>query len=181
MSRHCHEKAHIKRELLDSDDDKTSGIPSFLPDNHNFAVNPLPSPTFMQSARPTTDVVRPRALGIHHLKFAVSNLPLSLAWYERVLGGRRLPSLDHVRPDGTRFAVICQMVDWSGLLLELREDAVRALDDKEWDPLTLTVRGRQDLDAWAMWLDICGTKRSPVLTGLRGWVVLFEVSFLLWT
>ncbi len=29
---------------------------------------------------------RPAITGIHHLKFPVSDLPVSLAWYERVLG-----------------------------------------------------------------------------------------------
>lgn len=169
----CDGKPHIKLGLLDSDDNHKSLIElPLLPHTDEQAI----SPTLMQPTPSRRDIVRPKALGIHHLKFAVSNLPLSLAWYERVLGGRRLPSLDHVRSDGTRFAVVCQMIDWSGLLLELREDPVRALDDKEWDPITLTVQGRQDLDAWVMWLDSCGTKRSPVLTGLRGWVVLFEVS-----
>jgi len=129
----------------------------------------------MQPNQPRREAVRPKALGIHHIKFAVSNLPLSLAWYERVLGGRRVPALDHIRPNGTRYAIVCQMVDWAGLLLELREDAVRALDDKHWDSITLDVRGKQDIEAWAQWLDICGTTRSPILVGLRGWVMLFEV------
>ena len=47
---------------------------------------------------------RPRVLGVHHLKFAVSNLDVSLAWYERVVGAKRVPNLDHIRKDGSRFA-----------------------------------------------------------------------------
>jgi catechol 2,3-dioxygenase-like lactoylglutathione lyase family enzyme len=118
---------------------------------------------------------RPIVLGIHHLKFAVSHLSLSLAWYERVLGAHRISSLDHLQPDGSRFAVICEMRDWAGLYLELRENAAKALDDRSWDPVTLAVKNRQDLYAWVKWLDICGTQHSPVLTGLRGWLIVFEV------
>ncbi|KAM0715473.1 hypothetical protein Q7P37_008971 [Cladosporium fusiforme] len=117
---------------------------------------------------------RPKVLGIHHLKFAVSNLSLSLAWYERVMGAHRISSLDHVDGAGDRFAVVCEMRDWNGLFLELRENAVKALDDRNWDTITLAVGSRQDLSVWLKWLDMCGTKHSAVLTGLRGWVVVFE-------
>ena len=119
---------------------------------------------------------RPRVSGIHHLKFAISNLDVSIAWYERVLGARRVPSLDHVRSDGSRFAAVCEMVEWSGLYLELRQTGGQAHKDRGWDPITLTVRGRQDLVRWIDWLDRWGTTHSPLLTGIRGWLLIFEVS-----
>lgn len=81
-------------------------------------------------SKPMPPPSRPRVLGIHHLKFPVSNLSLSLAWYERVLGAQRISALDHFRPDGDRFAVVCEMQDWAGLFLELRDNAVKALDDR---------------------------------------------------
>jgi hypothetical protein len=125
---------------------------------------------------PQATLTRPRALGVHHLKFAVSSLPISLAWYTRVLGAVRIPSLDHLRHDGTRFAVVCHMPEWSNLLVELRENATRARVDRAWDPVTLAVNRRQDLLVWSAWLDACGTVHSPVLTGLRGWLMVLEVS-----
>jgi hypothetical protein len=99
--------------------------------------------------------------------------------YERVLGAHRIGSLDHLQPSGTRYAVICEMPDWAGgLFLELRENAAKALDDRSWDPVTLAVADRRELLLWVQWLDVCGTRHSPVLTGLRGWLIVFEVWIL---
>lgn len=92
------------------------------------------------------------------------------------MGAHRISSLDHVDGGGDRFAVVCEMREWNGQFLELRENATKALDDRKWDPITLAVGSRQDLMLWLRWLDLCGTKHSAVLTGLRGWLVVFEVS-----
>jgi hypothetical protein len=68
------------------------------------------------------------------------------------------------------------MPDWAGgLFLELRENAAKALNDRSWDPVTLAVADRRELLLWVRWLDVCGTRHSPVLTGLRGWLIVFEV------
>lgn len=110
------------------------------------------------------------------MKFAVSNLDISLAWYERVLGARRIPSLDHISKTGVRFAAVCQMDDWSGLLLELRQTPVQASKERGWDPVTLSVKGRKELEAWIEWLEGWGTVHSPLMVGVRGWLVVFEVG-----
>ena len=96
--------------------------------------------------------------------------------YERVLGAHRISTLDHFQPSGTRYAVVCEMPDWAGgLFLELRENAAKALGDRSWDPVTLDVADRRALVLWVRWLDVCGTRHSPILTGLRGWLIVFEV------
>jgi hypothetical protein len=65
------------------------------------------------------------------------------------------------------------------MFLELRENAVKALDDRSWDPVTLVVKDRQDLCSWVKWLDMCGTQHSAILTGMRGWLIVFEVCTVL--
>jgi hypothetical protein len=133
------------------------------------------SPSHLTMASSPTQA-RPPILGIHHIKFAVSNLSVSLAWYERVVGAKRIPHLDHIRSDGTRFAAVCEMPEWSGLYLELRQTSDQAFKERGWDPVTLSVQGREDLIRWIEWLERWQTVHSPLLTGVRGWLLVFEVD-----
>jgi hypothetical protein len=71
------------------------------------------------------------------------------------------------------------MKDWAGMFLELRENPAKALDDCSWDPVTLVVKDRQDLCVWLEWLDMCGTQHSTILTGMRGWLMVFQVCTVL--
>jgi hypothetical protein len=68
------------------------------------------------------------------------------------------------------------MEDWSGLFLELRENGAQAQKDREWDPVTLSVEGRDDLVTGIGWLDERGSSHSPLLIGVRGWMLVFEVG-----
>lgn len=116
-------------------------------------------------------VTRPRLDGLHHVKVPVSDLAVALDHYERAFGAVRLPEADHFRPDGELFAVICR-VEGLGTLLELRLHPVRALLQRGFDPLTIAVPGRADLDAWVEWLDAADIAHSPVLAGLEAWLVV---------
>ena len=116
---------------------------------------------------------RPHFLGIHHLKFAVSDLDRSLSFYTRILGASRLPKLDHVNAGGQLYAIIME-VPGLGTPLELRLNAEHAAKQKGFDPVTLNVEGRADLQSWVQHLDAERVAHSPILTALVGWLVAFE-------
>ncbi|WP_420368049.1 VOC family protein [Curtobacterium sp. L1-20] len=118
-------------------------------------------------------LTRPPLAGIHHLKVPVSDLDASLRFYERALGAVRIPEADHVRPDGALFAYILQV---AGLdtLLELRLHPVRALLHQGFDPVTMLVRSRAELEQWHTYLRQQEIETSPVLVGLRAWLIAFR-------
>jgi len=118
-------------------------------------------------------VPRPDFLGIHHLKFPVSDLDRSLAFYGRILGASRLPKLDHVNAGGQLYAVILEVPNL-GTPLELRLNAEQAAKQKGFDPITLAVEARADLQKWMEHLDTEEVVHSPILTALVGWLLAFE-------
>jgi catechol 2,3-dioxygenase-like lactoylglutathione lyase family enzyme len=118
-------------------------------------------------------MVQPIIAGIHHLKFPVADFERSVAFYERVLGARRLLALDHRKPDGELFAVILE-VPQLGTHLELRLNPEAAQAQKGFDPVTLAVQTLEDLHAWETHLTAHNVPHSPVLTGMKGWVLALE-------
>ena len=115
----------------------------------------------------------PVVLGIHHLKFLVSDLDKSTAFYEAAFGARRLTAHDHRRPDGILFAVILEFPGL-GTQLELRLDPAGAPSQKGLDPMTLTVDGAADLERWLAHFQAKKLQHSPVLIGLVGWLLVVE-------
>lgn len=97
------------------------------------------------STQQSAGITRPAILGIHHIKLAVSNPTISIAWYERVLGAQHINHLDHLDANGIRFSAICRMSCWGGLLLELRQNTAQAVKDAGWDIITMSVAGRREL------------------------------------
>jgi catechol 2,3-dioxygenase-like lactoylglutathione lyase family enzyme len=109
--------------------------------------------------------------GIHHLKFAVSDLVRSEQFYGKAFGARRLLDMDHRAPDGRLFALI---LDFPGLgtLLELRLDPAGARAQENVDPVTLNVASVAALHEWVAHFEEHGLPHSPVLTSLVSWVVV---------
>jgi catechol 2,3-dioxygenase-like lactoylglutathione lyase family enzyme len=131
------------------------------------------SPPAQQGAAPAPMPGAPVVLGIHHLKFVVSDINDSLAFYEAAFGAKRITALDHRKPDGSLFGVIL-VVPGLGTELELRLDPAGAKSQAGFDPLTLTVEGAADLERWAAHFQAKGLPHSPVLVGLVGWLLVVE-------
>lgn len=116
---------------------------------------------------------RPSIAGIHHLKFNVSDLDRSLAFYSMALGAKRIPELDHRLPDGELFAYILE-VDKLGTYLELRASPAKAEREAGLDPVTFAVETHDELVAWHDYLEARGIPHSPVFTGVIGWLLAAE-------
>lgn len=62
----------------------------------------------------------PSMMGIHHIKFAVTDPGRSLRFYQTFLSAKRIPAADHRRTnDGPLYAYISE-VPGPGCLLDLR-------------------------------------------------------------
>jgi catechol 2,3-dioxygenase-like lactoylglutathione lyase family enzyme len=115
----------------------------------------------------------PEICGIHHLKFPVHDLAASLAFYERAFGARRIEAFDHRTADGTLYAFILD-VPHLGTHLELRLHPEAAAAQERFDPVTLSVRTRADLETWTEHLDALGVPHSPILNGVVGCLVVLD-------
>jgi catechol 2,3-dioxygenase-like lactoylglutathione lyase family enzyme len=116
---------------------------------------------------------RPPLRGIHDLKFAVPDLDESLRFYERALGAKHVPELDHTRDDGTRLAVVIE-VPGLGTVLQLRLGPERAARQAMFDPLAIAVDDRAALDRWDRALTELGVLHSPILDAVRGWLIVIQ-------
>jgi catechol 2,3-dioxygenase-like lactoylglutathione lyase family enzyme len=115
----------------------------------------------------------PALRGIHHLKFAVSDLARSLDFYERAFGARRIAEADHRTPDGFLFAYILE-IPGLGTKLELRLNPEHAEKHRKFDPVTIAVDDRAALERWAAHFDALGIAHSPVLTAIQAWILVVD-------
>jgi catechol 2,3-dioxygenase-like lactoylglutathione lyase family enzyme len=113
-------------------------------------------------------------MGIHHIKFAVTDLDRSLHFYEASLGAKRIPEADHRRTDdGSLYAYILE-VPGLGCPLELQLHPGQAKKHRRFDPLTIAVKDRQGLEAWDNLLTGKNIRHSPILTAVQGWLIVIE-------
>jgi catechol-2,3-dioxygenase len=105
--------------------------------------------------------------------FAVSDVGQSLRFYERALGAKHMPELDHLRDDGIRFAVVVE-VPGLGTVLQLRLDPERAARQAMFYPLAIAVDDRAALERWKTALTELGVLHSPILEAVKGWLIVTQ-------
>ncbi len=109
-------------------------------------------------------------IGIHHIKFPVSDLQRSRGWYEQVLGLQVL--VDFPDADGVvrGLAGLLPGVQ-PPLAIALRENSSAAVGNNGFDPVSFAIADREAADAWAERLDVLGIQHTPVRQGSLGWVL----------
>lgn len=115
-------------------------------------------------------MTHPHLVGIHHLKFAVSDLDVSLDWWERAFDGKRQVHWDHTFPDGRLFAYM-MLVPGLDEPVELRL-APGSADVAGFDSVVFAVETMADLERWAEHLNAVGIENSGVLRGFIGWLLV---------
>ena len=108
--------------------------------------------------------------GLHHLKFPVTNLELSIDWYTRVFDATHIKRFDHYDRTGHCYAVVI-LIPGIAELIELRLDPAAAQGIAGFDPVTFGVVDNAALQQWIEHLDRLGVPHSPPITGYIGQVV----------
>jgi glyoxylase I family protein len=110
----------------------------------------------------------PAVIGFHHFSPTVSDVDASAQWYERVFRMNRVPvSFPHHGAENDGYAVL--LIDpRSGIAIGLHHhDANPGEPFHEsrtgLDHISFGVAEREDLDAWAAWLDELGIANSGVI------------------
>ncbi len=111
----------------------------------------------------------PAIAGIHHISFTVRDLDASVSWYERVFHAQRLPmTFPHYGCEDTGYAVLL-IEPRSGLAIGLHKNTGNGGDlfdeaQTGLDHIGFAVTSREELDAWAQWLDTLDIAHSGVRT-----------------
>lgn len=115
---------------------------------------------------------RPPLAGIRHLKVPVTDLARSRSWYERVFGLR--VTLEFADDDGVVRGLAGDLPGLGDIQVALRVNPDAARGCRDFDPFHFGVRDRDDIQAWASYLDTLGVEHSPVIEATVGWLLVFH-------
>ena len=116
----------------------------------------------------------PTFLGVSHVDLTVRDVAASTAWYQRVFGGEPIMETN----EGDRSAVVLWHADAK---LAICVGSHAANDGQPFDEsrtgldhLSLRVRDRTELEAWAARLDELGIPHSPIADETYGSVLVLR-------
>ena len=115
---------------------------------------------------------RPEITGLHHVKFPVSDLATSRAWYERVLGFQA--TMEFEDEDGVVRGVAGNLPGLGNTGFALRENPESAKGFAGFDPISFGIADRAAAEEWVAWLDSLGIDHSPIIEASVGWIVSFH-------
>jgi len=104
----------------------------------------------------------PALVGIHHVKFPVSDLARSRAWYERVFDLRAVLEFAD-EEDGVVRGIAYEIPGLPEVGVALRENPAAARGITGFDPVSFAIADRDAAQAWADRLDELGIPHSPVI------------------
>jgi glyoxylase I family protein len=110
---------------------------------------------------------RPAIKGFHHFSITATDLDASVAWYQRVLGLEPLPmTFPHYGSEESGHAVVLlePTQGWAiGIHRHATNPGTPASETATGlDHFAFAVSSREDLDAWASWLDELGVAHAGV-------------------
>lgn len=114
----------------------------------------------------------PAITGIHHVKLPVSDLAVSRAWYERVLGF--IVTLEFEDEDGVVRGVAGTVPGLGESGLALRQNPEAAKGFAGFDPISFGIADHAAAEGWAAHLDSIGIDHSPIIEATIGWIVAFH-------
>jgi len=114
----------------------------------------------------------PELAGIHHVKFAVSDIERSVAWYERVFGFK--VTMEFKDEQGIVRGSVGQLAGLDRTLLAFRENKELSEAVTGFDPVSFAVEDRADVEAWVAHLDEQGVENSGLRIAAIGYIVFFH-------
>lgn len=114
---------------------------------------------------------QPELVGIHHVKYPVTDLGMSRAWYEQVFALTLMMEFRD-EPDGPVRGIAFEPT--GGVMIGLREHPHAAAGLSGFDPVSFAIADRDAADAWVERLDSLGIEHSPVIDASIGWLIVFH-------
>lgn len=115
-----------------------------------------------------TSSSEPAFSGVHHVSLTVTDLDVSIAWYQRVFRTQRLDlTIPHYGREETGYSVLLPEPR-SGLIFGLHTNTGNdgaPFDEARTglDHVSFGVPGREALEVWAAWLDELGVEHTDIV------------------